>query len=108
MVGDMSSVSTIGRAYAGAPSPAQAAPDDPAPLAGIACCGELPAREGLGPPLEDELPAGHLLDGRFLIQEAIGRSGMATIYRAEDRTEGGRSVAVQGPPRRGERDRERE
>jgi|CZKI01.1.fsa_nt_gi serine/threonine protein kinase len=100
----MSSVSTIGRAYAGAPSPAQAAPDDPAPLAGIACCGELPAREGLGPPLEDELPAGHLLDGRFLIQEAIGRSGMATIYRAEDRTDGGRSVAVKVPLRRVESD----
>ena len=50
---------------------AKAAPR--ASLAGIACCGDLPEREGLGPPLEEELPAGHVLDDRFVIQEAIGR-----------------------------------
>lgn len=99
----MSSVPAIGRAFAGALNPAQAAPGDPAPLAGIACCGELPEREGLGPPLEAELPAGYLLDGRFLIQEAIGRSGMATIYRAVDQAGGG-SVAVKVPLRRVESD----
>jgi len=97
MVGSMSDAPAIGRAYAGALNPAQVAPDEAAPLAGVACCGELPEREGLGPPLEEELPAGYLLDGRFLIQEPIGRSGMATIYRARDRAGDDRSVAVKVP-----------
>jgi len=81
---------------------AKAAPR--ASLAGIACCGDLPEREGLGPPLEEELPAGHVLDDRFVIQEAIGRSGMATIYRSLDRSEAARSVAVKVPLRRIEGD----
>jgi serine/threonine-protein kinase len=59
---------------------------------------------GLGPPLEAELAAGHLLDGRFLVRETIGRSGMATIYRAEDRACGDRAVAVKVPLRRVEAD----
>ncbi len=57
---------------------------------------DLTEREGIGPPLEEELPSGYLLDGRFVIREAIGRSAMATIYRAEDRLRGG-SVAVKAP-----------
>ena len=81
---------------------AKAAPR--ASLAGIACCGDLPEREGLGPPLEEELPAGHVLDDRFVIQEAVGRSGMATIYRSLDRSEAARSVAVKVPLRRIEGD----
>jgi len=100
----MSNAPATGRAHAGALNPAREAPDVPAPLAGIECCGELPEREGLGPPLEEELPFGHLLDGRFLIREAIGRSGMATIYRAEDLGGEGRSVAVKVPLRRIEAD----
>src|SRR5580698_1840267 len=68
-------------------------PSDPRPLAGIACCMDLPEREEPGPPLEEELPPGYLLDDRFLIRQAIGRSGMATIYKAEDHV-GGRDVAV--------------
>jgi serine/threonine-protein kinase len=66
------------------------------PLAGIASCSDLPEREGLGPPLEEELPSGFVLDGRFVIREAIGRSAMATIYRADDQLRGG-SVAVKIP-----------
>lgn len=75
-----------------------------APLAGIACCADLPEREGLGPPLEEELPGGVVLDGRFVIREAVGRSAMATIYRAEDRAASGRSVAVKVPLARVEAD----
>jgi serine/threonine protein kinase len=71
-------------------------PRDPRPLVGIPCCTDLPGREQPGPPLEEELPAGHLLDGRFLLRQAIGRSGMATIYQAEDHV-GGRDVAVKVP-----------
>jgi serine/threonine protein kinase len=57
---------------------------------------DLPGREAPGPPLEEELPAGYVLDGRFLLRQAIGRSGMATIYQAEDHV-GGRDVAVKVP-----------
>jgi serine/threonine-protein kinase len=78
-------------------TPAVDAPASAAPLSGIACCEGLPEREGLGPPLEAELEDGHVLDGRFVIREAIGRSAMATIYRAEDREAGGASVAVKVP-----------
>ena len=77
-------------------APTRRAGRDPRPLAGVACCADLPGREEPGPPLEEELPVGHLQDGRFLIREAIGRSGMATIYRADDRV-GGRDVAVKVP-----------
>jgi serine/threonine-protein kinase len=54
--------------------------------------------------LEEELPEGHVLDGRFIIREAIGRSAMATIYRAEDREARGASVAVKVPLARVESD----
>jgi serine/threonine protein kinase len=93
----MSEVSAFERAPAVAPGSPPAEPGDAPPLAGIACCMDLPEREGLGPPLEEELPDGHLLDDRFTLREAIGRSAMATIYRAEDRAAGGRSVAVKVP-----------
>jgi serine/threonine protein kinase len=74
------------------------------PLAGVPCCQGLPEREGMGPPLEKELADGTVLDGRFVVREAIGRSGMATIYRAEDRQQGGASVAVKVPLSRVEGD----
>jgi serine/threonine protein kinase len=92
----MSDVSLYDRALARSQSPAGHRPRDERPLAGIACCLDLPAREGIGPPLEQELPPGFLLDGRFLLGEAIGRSGMATIYRAND-GKSGAVVAVKVP-----------
>jgi len=72
-------------------------------LAGVACCAEFPGRDGLGPALEQELPPGHVIDGRFVLRGTIGRSGMATIYRAEDRATGG-VVAVKVPLARVESD----
>ncbi len=78
-------------------------PGDARPLADIPCCTDLPDRDGLGPPLEEELPSGHVLDERFALREAIGRSGMATIYRADDRLQGTR-VAVKIPLMRVESD----
>jgi serine/threonine protein kinase len=83
--------------------PAMGDPRDNQPLAGIRCCVELPGTEGLGPPLEEELASGHVLDGRYLIGAAIGRSGMATIYRAHDQRTGG-VVAVKIPLMRIESD----
>ncbi len=100
----MSFVSASERTSAGTQSPAGAAPEGPAPLAELACFGNLPERMGLGPPVEAELPGGHVLDGRFLIRETIGRSGMATIYRGEDLANGGRAVAVKVPLRKVEAD----
>jgi serine/threonine-protein kinase len=84
------------QAPSGAKEDTMDGPRDPHPLAGLASCMNLPEREGIGPPLEAELPDGHLLDGRFVIREAIGRSGMATVYRAEDRQRG-MTVAVKVP-----------
>ncbi|MFS0894980.1 serine/threonine-protein kinase [Microbacterium sp. 179-I 3D3 NHS] len=38
-------------------------------------------------------PTAALLDGRYLLEEPVGRGGMATVYRAED-THLGRTVAI--------------
>ena len=40
---------------------------------------------------------GHLLDGRFRITEILSRSGMGTIFKAEDQGQGGRLVAIKVP-----------
>ena len=77
-------------------TPAQGKPRDPRPLAGLASCSDLPVRKGLTPATERELQPGQVIDGRFLIREVIGRSGMAIIYRAEDRAGGG-EVAIKVP-----------
>jgi serine/threonine protein kinase len=66
-------------------------------LVGLECCRNHPGREGLGPAIEKEMPEGHVLDGRFVIREVVGRSAMATVYRVEDLAAGGRSVAIKVP-----------
>jgi serine/threonine-protein kinase len=86
-----------------APTRAQDTDRDPRPLAGLASCADLPEHEGIGPPLEQELQPGFVLDGRFRIEAPIGRSGMATVYRASDQHTG-RSVAVKIPLMRVESD----
>jgi serine/threonine protein kinase len=98
----MTEVSAYGEAPARARQESEK-PRNARPLADILCCVDLPDRDGLGPPLEEELPSGHVLDERFVLREAIGRSGMATIYRAEDRVLG-MSVAVKIPLMRVESD----
>jgi serine/threonine-protein kinase len=40
---------------------------------------------------------GHVLDGRFLIKEVLSRSGMGTIFKAEDKQNGNRLVALKVP-----------
>ena len=76
------------------------------PLAGIACCRDIPdVQDGIEEPsLEPELRWGQVLDGRFVIREAISRSGMATIYRAEDMRHRRCEVAVKVPLRNFESD----
>jgi serine/threonine-protein kinase len=68
------------------------------PLAEVSCCRDVPeTRGGFEPSTEPLLSQDRVLDGRFLIREAIGRSRMATIYRAEDMLHDRRSVAVKLP-----------
>jgi serine/threonine-protein kinase len=95
----MTAVSALGQAS----TATDIQPRDLRPLAGMASCMELPSREPSGAPTEAELPAGHVLDGRFALREVVGRSGMATIYLADDRVSGG-TVAIKIPHMRIESD----
>jgi serine/threonine protein kinase len=99
----MIDVASDDRARARARPSAQGDPREGRPLAGIDSCIDLPESEDLGPPLEVELAPGHVLDGRYVIRAAIGRSGMATIYRADDQ-KGGGVVAIKVPLMRIESD----
>lgn len=70
---------------------------DACPLEQVASCRNVPEHhepvETSGVPFQP----GHLLDGRFLITEVLSRSGMATIFKAEDKQNGGQTVAVKVP-----------
>jgi serine/threonine-protein kinase len=96
----MPEISAFDRALTAPPRPPPAIPS----LADLECCRNHPGHEGLAPAIEPDLPDGEVIDGRFVIREAIGRSDMATVYRAEDRSNGGRSVAVKIPLLRTESD----
>jgi serine/threonine protein kinase len=77
----------------------------PRPLAGVGCCAGIPEYYGkIEPSSEPELRLGQVLDGRFLIREIFSRGGMATLYRAEDRLQEGRGVALKVPLMRVESD----
>jgi serine/threonine protein kinase len=95
----MTAVPALGQASTATDHP----PRDLRPLADLVCCMDLPAREPAGEPTDQDLPAGHLLDDRFALREVVGRSGMATIYLADDRAGGG-SVAIKIPHMRVESD----
>jgi serine/threonine-protein kinase len=67
------------------------------PLEQVASCRNVPEHhepvDTNGAPFQP----GHLLDNRFLITEVLSRSGMATIFKAEDRQHGNQVVAVKVP-----------
>jgi serine/threonine-protein kinase len=67
------------------------------PLHQLTCCQEVP--EHHDPVDADGAPfqPGYLLDGRFLITEILSRSGMGTIFKAEDQQNGNRPVALKVP-----------
>jgi serine/threonine protein kinase len=68
------------------------------PLADVSCCQDLPEHhEPVEISYAPELRPGHLLDSRFRLIEPLSRSGMATIYKAEDVQDFGRTVAVKVP-----------
>jgi serine/threonine-protein kinase len=67
------------------------------PLADVACCRDIPESRGrVEPSNEPQIHPGQVLDGRFRIDAAVARNGMATVYRAEDLLNGG-DVAVKVP-----------
>ena len=71
---------------------------DASPLASLDSCREVPDISGeIGESADPRVPFGRVLDGRFLIREIVGRSGMATIYRAHDLQQERREVAVKVP-----------
>jgi serine/threonine protein kinase len=67
------------------------------PLDQLVSCSNVPEHHDPvdtgGAPFEP----GALLDGRFLLTEVLSRSGMATIYKAQDQWNGGEFVAVKVP-----------
>jgi serine/threonine protein kinase len=93
----MSETSAFDRALQASSRPPQGAPRRAPSLADLECCRNHPGHEGLTPEIEPDIPEGEVLDDRFVIREAVGRSDMATVYRAEDRADGGRSVAIKVP-----------
>ena len=71
--------------------------DDTCPLEQVTCCREVVEHhdpvETSGVPFQP----GHVLDGRFMITEVLSRSGMGTIFKAEDKRNGNQLVAVKVP-----------
>ena len=64
----------------------------------ISCFQDVPEhQETVEPTFAPELKPGSVLDGRFLIGGPISRSGMATIYQAQDTLEHHQLVAVKVP-----------
>jgi serine/threonine protein kinase len=75
------------------------------PLDDVACCRDVPDHhDHVEPTCAPELRPGQLLDGRFLIGETVSRSGMATIYQAQDALNQNQPVAVKVPHLRYEAD----
>jgi serine/threonine protein kinase len=68
------------------------------PLDDVASCLDLPEHhDAVEATFAPELRAGQVLDGRFVISEPISRSGMSTIYRAQDLLSDKEIVAVKVP-----------
>ena len=75
------------------------------PLTQVTCFRDVPEyHEPVEPTFAPELHPGDLLDGRFRIVEPLSRSGMATIYKAEDLRHPNQPVAVKVPHLRLEAD----
>lgn len=71
----------------------------------IGCFGEIPEHpEPVEPYYGLNLRSGQTLDGRFLLAEQIGNSGMATIFKAQDLQGGDEPVAIKVPHMRYEAD----
>lgn len=79
--------------------------DTKSPFEEISCFQDVPEyQDKVEPTFAPELKPGSILDGRFLIGGPISRSGMATIYQAQDTLEHHQLVAVKVPHLRYESD----
>jgi serine/threonine-protein kinase len=63
----------------------------------VASCRAVPEHHDPVDPSGAPFQPGDILDGRFRITEILSRSGMATIFKAEDQQNGNRVVAVKVP-----------
>ena len=71
--------------------------DETCSLAQVTSCREVPEYHDPVEAADAPFQPGHVLDGRFLITEVLSRSGMATIFQAEDKQNGNQLVAVKVP-----------
>ncbi len=67
------------------------------PLEQVASCRNVPEHHEPVDASSAPFQPGAVLDGRFLITEVLSRSGMATIYKAQDQQNGCQWVAVKVP-----------
>jgi serine/threonine protein kinase len=67
------------------------------PLEEVASCRNVPEHHEPVDPSGAPFQPGQVLDHRFLITEVLSRSGMATIFKAEDQQQGKQVVAVKVP-----------
>lgn len=70
---------------------------DTCPLEEVMSCREVPEHHDPVDAASAPFQPGHLLDGRFRITEVLSRSGMGTIFKAEDTRNGNQLVAVKVP-----------
>jgi serine/threonine protein kinase len=70
---------------------------DTCPLDEVTCCQEVPEHHDQVDPAGVPFKPGQLLDGRFSITEVLSRSGMGTIFKAEDKQNANRAVALKVP-----------
>jgi serine/threonine protein kinase len=70
---------------------------DTCPLEQVSCCQEIPEHHDPVDTAGVPFQPGQILDGRFLITEILSRSGMGTIFKAEDKQNGNQPVAVKVP-----------
>ena len=67
------------------------------PLDNISCCREVPEHHELQDFQGTQFHRGQMLDGRFRLVEVLSRSGMATIFKAEDIQGSNEFVAIKIP-----------
>jgi serine/threonine-protein kinase len=70
---------------------------DACPLERVASCRNVPEHHDAADSSDAPFQPGQVLDGRFLITKVLSRSGMATIFKAEDKQNKNQVVAVKVP-----------
>jgi hypothetical protein len=71
--------------------------DDTCPLEQVTCCQEVVEHHDPVDASAAPFQEGQVLDGRFVITEVLSRSGMGTVFKAEDKQYGNQLVAVKVP-----------